>query len=191
MKATEAYKQLNPRNKTYVSHIDKIQSILQEKVMDSGEFAKYGGKRARVLVKAIDDGTPLESDSGTFPLTWIDDSDKSKFISAIGKDAADYSSALKSGTRFKPILQNKDGKQFTVKQIIKTAMFGGQGASGEPSGADWEDIITHHYNVLVGKPGFDPKATQAVEKKWDDFDEIGIKIATNFKKNLGGTGMIQ
>ena len=68
--------------------------------VSEGEFAKYGGKRARVLVKAIDDGTPLETDSGTFPLTWIDDSDKSKFISAIGKDAADYSSALKSGTRF-------------------------------------------------------------------------------------------
>ena len=185
-------RQARPIQENYISPLNKIQNyILYEKAMDSGEFAKYGGKRARVLVKAIDDGTPLETDSGTFPLTWIDDSDKSKFISAIGKDAADYSSSLKSGTRFKPILQNKDGKQFTVKQIMKTAMFGGKGASGEPSGADWEDIITHHYNVLVGKPGFDSNATEAVEKKWDDFDEIGIKIATNFKKNLAGTGMVQ
>ena len=185
-------RQVRPIQENYVSPLNKIQKhILYEAEMSPTEFAKYGGKRARVLVKAIDDGTPLETDSGTFPLTWIDDSDKSKFISAIGKDAADYSSALKSGTRFKPILQNKDGKQFTVKQIVKTAMFGGKGASGEPSGADWEDIITHHYNVLVGQPGFDPKATEAVEKKWDDFDEIGIKIATNFKKNLAGTGMIQ
>ena len=185
-------RQVRPIQENYVSPVLKIQNhILYEAEMSPTEFAKYGGKRARVLVKAIDDGTPLETDSGTFPLTWIDDSDKTKFISAIGKDAADYSSALKSGTRFKPILQNKDGKQFTVKQIVKTAMFGGKGASGEPSGADWEDIITHHYNVLVGKPGFDPKATEAVEKKWDDFDEIGIKIATNFKKNLSGTGMVQ
>ena len=185
-------RQVRPIQENYVSPVLKIQNhILYEAEMSPSEFAKYGGKRARVLVKAIDDGTPLETDSGTFPLTWIDDSDKTKFISAIGKDAADYSSALKSGTRFKPILQNKDGKQFTVKQIVKTAMFGGKGASGEPSGADWEDIITHHYNVLVGQPGFDPKATEAVEKKWDDFDEIGIKIATNFKKNIAGTGMIQ
>ena len=143
-------RQARPIQENYISPLNKIQNyILYEKAMDSGEFAKYGGKRARVLVKAIDDGTPLETDSGTFPLTWIDDSDKSKFISAIGKDAADYSSSLKSGTRFKPILQNKDGKQFTVKQIMKTAMFGGKGSSGEPSGADWEDIITHHYNVLI------------------------------------------
>ena len=79
---------------------------------------------------------------------------------------------------------------FKLSDVQKTDDFGGLGGKG-PSGADWEDIITHHYNVLVGKPGFDPKATEAVEKKWDDFDEIGIKIATNFKKNLSGTGMIQ
>ena len=67
----------------------------------------------------------------------------------------DYSSAFKDGTRFKPILQNKDGKQFTVSQLVKNKMFGGQGASGEPKGADWEDIITHHYNDIIGKPRHD------------------------------------
>jgi len=185
-------RQVRPVQESYIPALNKIQNILYEaNYMKGPEFAKSGGIRARTLIKAIDDGTPLETDSGTFPLTWIDDSDKSKFISAIGKDAADYSSALKSGTRFKPILQNKDGKQFRVNQIVKTAMFGGEGSSGNPKGADWEDIITHHFNTLINKPGHDPKATQAVEEKWDDYDEIGQKIAKNFKDQGIVTPMIQ
>ena len=89
------------------------------------------------------------------------------------------------------ILKNEDGKEFTVKQIVKTAMFGGKGSSGEPSGADWEDIITHHYNLLIGQPGYDSNATKAVEEKWDDFDIIGEKIAQNFIKEIGKSGMTQ
>ena len=79
----------------------------------------------------------------------------------------------------------------TIKQLVKSAMFGGRGSSGEPTGADWEDIITHHYNLLIGQPGYDSNATKAVEEKWDDFDIIGEKIAQNFIKEVGKSGMIQ
>ena len=192
MSITDFGRQLRPREYKSVNHLEKIQELfLYEKAMDPNEFAKYGGKRANILLKAIDDNTPIETDSGTFPLTWIDNSDRDKLKTAIGGDKEKYAAVFKSGTRFKPILKNEDGKEFTVKQIVKTAMFGGKGSSGEPSGADWEDIITHHYNVLIGKPGFDPSATKAVEEKWDDFDEIGQTIAKNFDKVLGGTGMVQ
>ena len=192
MSITDFGRQLRPREHKSVNHLEKIQELfLYEKAMDPNEFAKYGGKRANILLKAIDDNTPIETDSGTFPLTWIDNSDRDKLKTAIGGDKEKYAAVFKSGTRFKPILKNEDGKEFTVKQIVKTAMFGGKGSSGEPSGADWEDIITHHYNVLIGKPGFDPSATKAVEEKWDDFDEIGQTIAKNFDKVLGGTGMVQ
>ena len=192
MSITDFGRQLRPREHKSVNQQEKIQELfLYEKAMDPNEFAKYGGKRANILLKAIDDNTPIETDSGTFPLTWIDNSDRDKLKTAIGGDKEKYAVVFKSGTRFKPILKNEDGKEFTVKQIVKTAMFGGKGSSGEPSGADWEDIITHHYNVLIGKPGFDPSATKAVEEKWDDFDEIGQTIAKNFDKVLGGTGMVQ
>ena len=50
----------------------------------------------KTLQKAIEDGTPLETDKGTFPLTWIDDSDKKKFVAAIGGGgASDYWPSLK------------------------------------------------------------------------------------------------
>ena len=187
----EKIKQLRPREESYIRPEDKVKSFLYEAEMNPNEFAKYGGKRATTLLKAIDDGTPIETVSGTFPLTWIDDSDKKKLKGVIGRDVEKYSEIFKSGRRFKPILQNKDGKQFTVKQIVKTAMFGGQGSKGEPSGADWENIITHHYNVLIGKPGFDPAATKEVEERWDDYDAIGKLIADNFKEKLGSGGMVQ
>ena len=192
MGITEYGKKLRPREQRSVDYLEKVRNaFLYEKAMDPNEFAKYGGKRANILLKAIDDNTPIETDSGVFPLTWIDNSDRDKLKTAIGGDKEKYAAVFKSGARFKPILKNQDGKEFTVKQIVKTAMFGGKGSSGEPSGADWEDIITHHYNVLIGKPGFDPSATKAVEEKWDDFDEIGQIIAKNFDKVLGGTGMVQ
>ncbi len=192
MSAVTFGRKLRQREHKSVDYLDKVRNaFLYEKAMDPNEFAKYGGKRANILLKAIDDNTPIETDSGTFPLTWIDNSDRDKLKTAIGGDKEKYAAVFKSGTRFKPILKNEDGKEFTVKQIVKTAMFGGKGSSGEPSGADWEDIITHHYNVLIGKPGFDASATKKVEEKWDDFDEIGQTIAKNFDKVLGGTGMVQ
>ena len=192
MGITDYGKQLRPREQRSVDYLEKVRNaFLYEKAMDPNEFAKYGGRRSSILLKAIDDETPIETDSGTFPLTWIDDSDKDKLKTAIGGDKEKYAAVFKSGTRFKPILKNKNGEEFTVKQIVKTAMFGGKGSSGEPSGADWEDIITHHYNIIIGKPGFDPSATKKVEEKWDDFDDIGQKIAKNFDELLGGTGMVQ
>ena len=190
MSITDFGRQLRPREHKSVNHLEKIQELFLVE-MKPKELAKYGGKRANILFKAIDDGTPLETDSGTFPLTWIDSSDRDKFKTAIGGDAKAFDAAIKSRGRFKPIFKNKDGEEFTFKQLVKTAMFGGKGSSGEPDGADWEDIITHHYNILIGKPGFDPSASQAVEEKWDDFDEIGETIAKNFSEVIGGGGMVQ
>ena len=184
-------RQVKPRNESYIPHIEKIHNFLIEGEMNPKELAKYGGKRARVLQKAIEDGTPLETDEGEFPLTWIDDSDKQKFVSAIGGEASDFGSSLKSGPRFKKVFKNEKGDEFTIKQLVKSAMFGGRGGSGEPTGADWEDIITHHYNLLIGNPGHDPNATKAAEDKWDDFDIIGEKIAQNFIKEIGKSGMTQ
>ena len=193
MGITEYGKKLRPREQRSVDYLEKVRNaFLYEKMMHPDELVKYGGRKAKALQKAIEDGTPLETDKGTFTLTWIDNSDKDKFASAIGGDeASDYWPSLKSGRSFKKVFKNEEGEEFSIAQIVKTKLFGGQGASGEPSGADWEDIITHHYNILIGKPGFDPSASKAVEEKWDDFDEIGQTIAKNFSEKIGGGGMVQ
>ena len=175
-------RQLNPIQENNTDYVNRVKNLYEVNYLDGGELAKYGGIRARTLDKAIQDGTPLETTKGTFSLTWISDSDKNKFATAIGKDKDTYDAVLKSSGKFKPIFKNIDGEEeFKIKDIVKTKMFGGEGSSKQPKGADWEDIITHHYNNLIGKPGHDPKATKAVQEKWDDFDDIGKKIAENFK----------
>ena len=101
MGITNYVRQVKPRQNKSVNHLEKIQS-LYEKMMHPDELVKYGGRKAKTLQKAIEDGTPLETNKGTFPLTWINDSDKKKFASAIGGDgASDYWPSLKSGTKFK------------------------------------------------------------------------------------------
>ena len=68
MSITDFGRQLRPREHKSVNHLEKIQELFLVE-MKPKELAKYGGKRANILFKAIDDGTPLETDSGTFPLT--------------------------------------------------------------------------------------------------------------------------
>ena len=184
-------RQLNPIQENNTDYVNRVKNLYEVNYLNAPELAKYGGIRARTLDKAIQDGTPLETTKGTFPLTWISDSDRDKFKTAIGKDNDDYNAVLKSRGRFKPIFKNKDEEEFKIKDIVKTKMFGGEGSSGQPKGADWEDIITHHYNNLIGYPGHDPKATKAVQEKWDDFDEIGQTIAKNFKSEGLTEPMIQ
>ena len=92
MGITDYGKQLRPREQRSIDYLEKVRNaFLYEKMMHPDELVKYGGRKAKALQKAIEDGTPLETDKGTFTLTWIDNSDKDKFASAIGGDeASDY-----------------------------------------------------------------------------------------------------
>ena len=179
-------RQLRPRNESYVSPIDKIQNLVEDAVLTPNEFVKYGGKRASLFLKHINDGVPFETvNDGTTTIEWINDEDEASFQKAIGtaKSSA-FDASLKTRAKFKPTFKTPKGKELTIKDLVKTAAYGGKGSSGEPSGADWESIITHHYNVLIGKAGADEDASAEVEEKWEEFDEIGEKIAKNFKEKL-------
>ncbi len=49
-------RQVKPRNESYIPPVDKVQNFLYEEgEMNPKELAKYGGKRARVLQKAIEE----------------------------------------------------------------------------------------------------------------------------------------
>ena len=161
----DCVKQVKPRTENYTLPIDKIQKIRLENdllvegtVLSPKEFVKYGGKRGTLFLKHIDSGTPFETvDDGTTTIKWIDDKDRTSFKKAIGQDKANaFNDSLKAGTRFKPTFVTSDGKKLTIKDLVKSAEYGGAGSSGEPLGHDWESIITHHYNILIGKEGADP-----------------------------------
>ena len=77
----------------------------------------------------------------------------------------------------------------TWSNITKTAEYGGQAGKG-PTGADWESIITHHLNELIGKPGADTEATERAEK-FEDYAPVGELIAQNFINEFGKDVMTQ
>ena len=56
MGITEYGKKLRPREQRSVDYLEKVRNaFLYEKAMDPNEFAKYGGRRSNILLKAIDD----------------------------------------------------------------------------------------------------------------------------------------
>ena len=188
-------RQLKPRNESYTPPVSKVQNFLAEakgQVLGNDEFYKYGGERARLFLKHIEDEVPFETvDGKTTTIKWINDSDKDKFEAAIGTEKAAFNSSLKSGNRFKPTFVTPKGDTLKVTDLVKTAAYGGKGGTGEPRGADWEDIITHHYNNVIGKLGHDKNATAKVKEKWENKDNIGQTIAENFVELIGKSAMTQ
>ena len=59
-----------------------------------------------------------------------------------------------------------------------------------PTGAQWESIITHQLNKLIGKENADPDAVE-VSNRFSDFQEKGKLIAQNFQSKFGNSLMTQ
>ena len=59
-----------------------------------------------------------------------------------------------------------------------------------PTGAQWESIITHQLNKLIGTEDSDSEAVET-SNKFKNYHEIGKKIAENFKSQFGNNLMTQ
>jgi len=75
--------------------------------------------------------------------------------------------------------------------LEKTAEFGGQSGSGKgPNGAEWESLITHQFNKLLGKEKADEAAMETAGKFYPDYEKSAKAIATAFKKQLGASNVM-
>ena len=61
-----------------------------------------------------------------------------------------------------------------------------KGATKTPSGADWENLIVHEYNILQGKSGADSNATEAALTFDKIYRDKAINVAETFKRSLKG-----
>ena len=78
-----------------------------------------------------------------------------------------------------------------LTDLTKTGEFGGQGGSGSsPSGAEWESLITHQFNLLLNKENADTNAKAIAEKFYPDYEKSAKAIATAFKKKLGAKAVM-
>ena len=120
-------KQLRPRDESYVPHVDKVQSLFEGMLdLDVVNNTLRGSStlRGEVLVQAVKDGTPIETNKGTVKLSWIDDETR------ISAEGGDYVTAFKSGRSFKKVLVTDMGDELKLSDIKKSAMFGGGKGSG-------------------------------------------------------------
>ena len=75
-------------------------------------------------------------------------------------------------------------------KITKTAEYGGMVGKG-PTGAEWESIITHQLNKLLGEEKADTDAIKIASKFYPDYEPIGKKVAQNFQNEFGNNVMTQ
>ena len=111
-----------------VNHVYRIQDVLREGMLDlsvvNNTLRGSSTLRGEVLVQAIKDGTPIETNKGTVKLSWIDDDAR------IAAEGGDYATAFKSGRSFKKVFVTDKGDELKLSDIKKSAMFGGGKGSG-------------------------------------------------------------
>ena len=111
-----------------VNHVYRVQDFLREGMLDlsvvNNTLRGSSTLRGEVLVQAIKDGTPIETNKGKVVLTWIDDDAR------IAAEGGDYTTAFKSGRSFKKVFVTDKGDELKLSDIKKSAMFGGGKGSG-------------------------------------------------------------
>lgn len=111
-----------------VNHVYRIQDVLREGMLDlsvvNNTLRGSSTLRGEVLVQAIKDGTPIETNKGTVKLSWMDDDAR------IAAEGGDYATAFKSGRSFKKVFVTDKGDELKLSDIKKSAMFGGGKGSG-------------------------------------------------------------
>jgi len=86
-----------------------------------------------------------------------------------------------------------DGNILTWASLEKTAEFGGQGASKEPTGAEWEALISVGVNraVLGNSWKLGSDEWNNIEKFWDDYGPFAMKLGEEFKTRYKLKGLKQ
>jgi len=199
-------KQLRPRDETYVPHVDRIQSLFEGMLdLDVVNNTLRGSStlRGEVLVQAVKDGTPIETNKGTVKLSWIDDVDR------VAAEGGDYSTAFKSGRSFKKALVTDKGDELKLSDIKKSAMFGGGKGSGggaeqtalmECAQCVYSAAIFGGEKLSVGDElpstewgtysvNFDvDRSLSEIEAAFDQsWIDSSIRIGNEMKKNIKGT----
>ena len=183
-----AMKQLRPARTQKVDLQEKVQSFLTEATMSARDF--FSRDNQQQFVKKAIAGELIGTDGKKF-----------KKIPANDKELVAFSKLkvnVKPDTaKDKKVLNDLIVKHFGKMSNIEKGANGFSGgktggdSSKDPSGAEWEDIIVHQYNKLLGNENFDKKAKESAEKFYPTYEEIGKKIATNFKAKLKANEMIQ
>ena len=191
-------REVRPRNETYTPPVEKIQNFLVEAyttpISSEKDITKFLQGQSNIpkgyigqlkkLLKYLKKEYPLSDGKGI-----------------IAGDPENFRIKIRSVARKGEVLSKKvspeaqedinDWIETNAKSIIlrkKTAgaYDYGQGTpvpgTPEPSGADWESLITDKFNEIVG--GADKSASAAAQKFYPEYGEFASRVATSFNKKL-------
>ncbi len=119
----------------------------------------------------MEKGIPFELNAGGTII--IPNSPHNKdLISKIENDS------VKRGSKFK----DENDNDIAWSWLKKTADFGGQGSSPDPSGAEWEMLICAglENHVSKGKVNINKPVYAKIKKFWDDYEDVATKIGADF-----------
>jgi hypothetical protein len=173
MSFRQSVSQLRPARTQKVDLVEKVQSLLTEAftfpITNTKDAKKYNlEKLFKYLKKKNYDDIPIVVDPSN----------------------GDYK--IRSAKKFKIEIDT-----FIKDNRIKPANYG-QGTPSDkdtkvptPSGADWENIICHQYNKLLGNENFDPDARDEAKQFYPTYERAGKDSAKSFAKIIGKKGMVQ
>ena len=206
MSFRQSMSQLRTAHTQKINLLEKSQILLQEaKGLDIGELQKVrdGKPRFYTLVDVINKGTKVDTTQGKTSLKWANKSDRLSF------EGGDMTSAFTDGRKYKPVFVTSKGKTITLKDILKTDIFGGGKGSGggAKNTATTECAQCIYAAAIFGgeklKPGdvldeslygsyssnyeIDESLSSITKVMTDDWVNSSIVIANQMKKDLSGT----
>ena len=196
MSFRQSMSQLRPAHTQKVDLVEKVQSLLTEATMGTKDFFTKDNTRdnQKLFVKKAIAGELIGTDGKKFPAI----SSRDKLLSAFKKLEVVIGQGADKDKAQAKVLKDLIDKHFGAMGKIEKGANGfstgktvDKGSSKAPSGAEWENIIVHQYNKLLGKDDFDKKAKESAEKFYPTYEEIGKTIATNFKGKNIKSQMIQ
>ena len=166
---------------SHVPHVDKIQNLLTEgKISASDIFTKDKTRdNKNTFIKKAIAGELLDSDGNKIPK--IDEN--SDLITHL-------KGATESSSETNTLIKTAFGKSLSALSIDKPSNGFAKGSGTDPKGADWENIITKQFNVLIGQPDYDKDANEVAEK-FPDYIDMGKILAKNIKDKIGNSPITQ
>ena len=167
-------RQLKPVQENYIAPETKVQTLLNEAQLKKADIFKR--QNQKTFVSLAVKGELLGKDGKNLPKVKNTDS-----LLASIKTAKELSDIPNKSFETNP--------PFRLTDVVKTGDFGGIGGKG-PSGADWENIITKHFNELVGSPNHDKNANEEANK-FSEYEAVGKTLAKNIQKRVGNAPITQ
>ena len=167
-------RQVRPIQENHIKPEIKVQTLLNEGQLKKADIFKR--QNQTTFISLATKGELLGKDGKKLPKV----KDTDSLLSAI-KNAKEPSDIPNTSFETNP--------SFKLTDVVKTGDFGGLGGKG-PSGADWENIITKHFNELVGSPNHDKNANEEADK-FPEYDAVGKTLAKNIQKRVGSSPITQ